>query len=383
MWHNLRQYITHLPSASVGAAFALMSILFGTWIARIPDIQLQAGLSEGQLGLALLGMPVGAIAIMAFMGPIIHRFGAGMVTWVSSMVYVFAMVLPTLATNWWSLAGALVIVGIGAGSMDVAMNAAAVVIEKQQKKLIMSTSHAIFSLGGMIGAGIGSVVAGLGVPPLSHFIYAAAIMFAVTFIFRKQWLAISEYDEGSHKWAWPSRSLALLAFIGFCVLLSEGAIADWSAVYLRHTLKGSPFISGLGFAGFSLTMALGRFYGDYLIPRWGAGNLVQWGGLVAAVSLGASLMIGNPLAAIIGFTLAGLGLSCIIPITFGAAARISGTSPGGGIAAISSIGYIGFMVGPPTIGFIADQFGLTVGLGLVAVLCLLFGTLGSGISVGK
>jgi fucose permease len=198
-------------------------------------------------------------------------------------------------------------------------------------------------------------------------------MFAVTFIFRKQWLAISEYDEGSHKWAWPSRSLALLAFIGFCVLLSEGAIADWSAVYLRHTLKGSSFIGGLGFAGFSLTMALGRFYGDYLIPRWGAGNLIQWGGLVAAVSLGASLMIGNPLAAIVGFTLAGLGLSCIIPITFGAAARIPGTSPGGGIAAISSVGYIGFMVGPPTIGFIADQFGLTVGLGLVAVLCLLFG----------
>ncbi len=383
MWRNLRQYITHLPSASVGAAFALMSILFGTWIARIPDIQLQAGLSEGQLGLALLGMPLGAIAIMAFMGPIIHRFGAGMVTWVSSMVYVFAMVLPTLATNWWSLAGALVVVGIGAGSMDVAMNAAAVVIEKQYQKLIMSTSHAIFSLGGMIGAGIGSVVAGLGVPPLFHFIYAAAIMLAVTFVFRKRWLSISDHSEGNHKWAWPSRSLALLAFIGFCVLLSEGAIADWSAVYLRHTLKGSSFIGGLGFAGFSLTMALGRFYGDSLIPRWGAGNLVRWGGLVAAVSLGVLLVIGNPLAAIVGFTLAGLGLSLVTPITFSAAARIPGTSPGGGIAAISSMGYIGFMVGPPVIGFIADQFGLTLGLGLVALLCLLFGMLGSGISVGK
>ena len=329
MWHNLRQYITHLPSASVGAAFALMSILFGTWITRIPDIQLQTGLSEGQLGLALLGMPIGAIAIMVFMGPIIHRFGAGMVTWVSSMVYVFAMVLPALATNWWSLAGALVIVGIGAGSMDVAMNAAAVVIEKQHKKLIMSTSHAIFSLGGMIGAGIGSIVAGLGVSTLYHFIFTAAIMLALTRVFRKQWLSISAYDEGSHKWVWPTRSLALLAIIGFCVLLAEGAIADWSAIYLRHTLKGSSFLGGLGFAGFSLTMALGRFYGDSLIPRWGAGNLVRWGGLVAAVSLGASLMIGNPLAAIVGFTLAGLGLSCVIPIIFISAARIPGTSPGG------------------------------------------------------
>lgn len=383
MWPNLRRYVTHLPSASVGAAFALMSILFGTWITRIPDIQMQAGLTEGQLGLALLGMPLGAIAIMTFMGPIIHRFGAGRVTWVSSIVYIFAMVLPALATNWWSLAGALVIVGFGAGSMDVAMNAAAAAIEKQYQRLIMSTSHAVFSLGGMIGAGIGSIIVGLGVPPLSHFIYTVVIMLAVAFVFRKQWLSISEQSEGSHKWVWPTRSLALLAFIGFCVLLSEGAIADWSAVYLRHTLGGSSFIGGLGFAGFSLTMALGRFYGDSIIPRWGAGNLLRWGGLVAAVSLGTALIIGNPLVAILGFTVAGLGLSCVVPITFSAAARIPGISPGGGIAAISSLGYIGFMVGPPAIGFLADQFGLTLGLGLVAILCLLFAILSGGISVGK
>jgi MFS family permease len=344
---------------------------------------MQAGLTEGQLGLALLGMPLGAIAIMAFMGPIIHRFGAGRVTWVSSIVYIFAMVLPALATNWWSLAGALVIVGFGAGSMDVAMNAAAAAIEKQYQRLIMSTSHAVFSLGGMIGAGMGSIVVGLGVPPLPHFIYTVVIMLVVAFVFRKQWLSISEQSEGSHKWVWPTRSLALLAFIGFCVLLSEGAIADWSAVYLRHTLGGSSFIGGLGFAGFSLTMALGRFYGDSIIPRWGAGNLLRWGGLVAAVSLGTALIIGNPLVAILGFTVAGLGLSCVVPITFSAAARIPGISPGGGIAAISSLGYIGFMVGPPAIGFMADQFGLTFGLGLVAVLCLLFAMLAGGINTGK
>jgi len=383
MWHNLRLYITHLPSASVGTAFAVMSILFGTWITRIPDIQQQTGLSDGQLGLALLGMPLGAIAIMAFMGQIIHHHGAGKVTWVSSVVFVLAMILPTLAVDLWTLAGALVIVGIGVGSMDVSMNATAAVVEKQSQRLIMSTSHAVFSLGGMIGAGIGSVVVGLGVSTFAHFSYTIATMLAVVLVVRKQWLAISEDNQGSHKWVWPTRSLALLVFIGFCALLSEGAIADWSAIYLRRTLQGSAFIGGLGFAGFSLTMSLGRFYGDLVIPKWGAGNLVQWGGLLAGASLGVALMIGNPTVSIVGFTLAGLGLSCVIPIIFSASARIPGVSPGGGIAAVSSMGYMGLMVGPPAIGFIAEEFGLTLGLGLVAVLCFLFSMLGGGITTGK
>jgi fucose permease len=208
-------------------------------------------------------------------------------------------------------------------------------------------------------------------------------MLAVVLVVRKQWFAISEDNQGSHKWVWPTRSLALLVFIGFCALLSEGAIADWSAIYLRRTLQGSAFIGGLGFAGFSLTMSLGRFYGDLVIPKWGAGNLVRWGGLLAGASLGVALMIGNPAVAIVGFTLAGLGLSCVIPIIFSASARIPGVSAGGGIAAVSSMGYMGLMVGPPAIGFVAEEFGLTLGLGLVAVLCFLFSLLGGGITTGK
>jgi MFS family permease len=167
-----------------------------------------------------------------------------------------------------------------------------------------------------------------------------------------------------------------VAFIGFCVLLSEGAIADWSAIYIRDTLGGSAFLGGFGFAGFSLTMALGRFYGDIITPKLGAGKIFRWGGLIAAIALGLLLFIGNPGAAILGFTLAGLGLSCGIPIVFSTAASIPGVSPGGGIASVSSMGYIGFMVGPPAIGFVAEEFGLTYGLGLVVVLCLLFSLAG-------
>lgn len=353
----------------------MMSLLFGSWITRIPDIKLQLGLSEGTLGLALLGMPVGAITIMPFMGALIHRFGAGKMTWVGSVVYILAMILPAVAIGWVSLAGALLLVGIGAGIMDVAMNAAAAAIEKRHQKLIMSTSHAMFSLGGMVGAGVASLLPGLGVSPLTHFTVFSIVLLIVSLILRKKWFALSDGHEGNYQWAWPTRAIAVLAFIGFCVLLSEGAIADWSAVYLRETLGGSSFIGGLGFAGFSFTMALGRFYGDIVVPKWGAAKLVRLGGLLAGISLGLALLVGSPLFAIIGFTLAGLGLSCVVPIVFSSAASIPGVSPGAGLAAISSMGYIGFMIGPPAIGFVAEELGLTYGIGLVVLLCLFLGAL--------
>ena len=383
MWHNLRLYFSHLPTASVGTAFILMSLVFGTWITQIPDIKAQTGLSDGELGLALLGMPIGGITMMTFMGPLIHRFGAGKITWISSTLYILSLIPPALATGIVSLTVTLVLMGSSAGAMDVAMNAAAATLEKQQKRLIMSTSHALFSFGGMIGAGIGSLVVGFGVSTLIHFVLVSAVLLVVTIIFRSSWLAITDHKEGSHRWSWPTRSLLLLAFIGFCALLSEGAIADWSAIYIRETLGGSAFLGGLGFAGFSLTMAVGRFYGDILIPKLGAGIVAKWGGLIAAFSLGTALLLAKPGLAILCFTLTGLGLSCVVPIIFSIAASIPGTSPGSGIASVSSMGYLGFMVGPPAIGFVAEEFGLSYGLSLVVLLCLMIAVSATKVTFGS
>ncbi len=376
MWRNLNSFFQHPPSFSVGLAFALMSILFGAWITRIPDIQLHAGLSEGELGLALLGMPIGAVIIMPFLGRIISRWGTGQVTFYSALAYTLAMILPAFAFNLWSLAAILVVIGLSAGSLDVAMNAAAAYIEKRERRSIMSTCHAFFSFGGMIGAGLASLIAGLGLPVLHHLLLMALSMLALSFYLKASWLQIKDQGGGSHHWIWPRRSLIVLATIGFCVLLSEGAIADWSAVYLKNTLQGSSFISGLGFAGFSMTMAWGRLYGDMLIPKLGGKKLVVGGGLLASLALVAAVVSGNAAAAIVGFTVVGLGFSCIVPIIFSAAANVPGVSAGGGIAAIASMGYIGFMVGPPAIGFLAEAYGLQVGLGFVAIMALMIGLLG-------
>ncbi len=373
MWSNLKSYMSHTSSASVGAAFTIMSLVFGTWITRIPDIKDQTELSEAELGLALLGMPVGAIVIMLFMGALIHRFGAGRLTWVASVCYVLSLILPALASGIVTLTLALVLVGASAGAMDVAMNAAAAIIEKQQQKLIMSTSHALWSLGAMIGAAVGSLVVGLGISPLMHFAFTSLVLLVLIMLIRRHWIKISGKQEGTHRWALPTKGLIGLAFIGFCVLLAEGAIADWSALYIRETLGGSAFLGGFGFAGFSLTMALGRFYGDIVTPKWGKRKIVTLGALITGLAMVALLLVGHPAVAIVGFTIAGVGLSCVVPIVFSSAANTPGVSPGSGIASVSSMGYFGFMVGPPAIGFVAEGYGLDYGLGLVVLLCLLFG----------
>lgn len=356
-----------------------MSLLFGTWITRIPDIQLQAGLSDGQLGLALLGMPVGGMIAMPFMGTITSRWGTGKVTFYTALLYAASLVLPSLSFNLWSLAISLVFVGVSSGSMDVAMNAAAAAIEKHEKKSIMSTCHGFFSFGGMLGATLASLIAGWGMPVFWHFVIMSVLMLILALLFMNEWVKITDHSAGGHRWSWPGRSLLWLAVIAFCVLLAEGAIADWSAVYLKNTLGGSSFISGLGFAGFSLTMAVGRLYGDILIPKWGARNFLYFGGLLSAFALAGALIIGHPLAAIIGFTIVGLGFSCIVPILFSAGANVPGISAGAGLAAIASMGYVGFMVGPPAIGLLAELYGLQFGLGFVALMSLVIGILGKRI----
>jgi len=377
MLRNLRIFLQHPPSFGAGMAFAIMSLLFGTWITRIPDIQSQTGLGEGALGLALLGMPIGALAIMPFLGTLTGRFGTGKVTFYASLSYCLAMALPGLTYNFWSLALTLVFVGMTSGAMDVAMNAAAAEVEQRDNRNIMSTCHAFFSFGGMLGAGIASLVAGWGLSARYHLWIMVGLMLLMSLVFRRSWLNVGQGKSGGHQWVWPTRPVLVLAAIGFCVLMSEGAIADWSAIYLKKTLQGDAFISGLGFAGFSMTMALGRLYGDILIPKWGGRKIVLWGALISTLALAMVVALPSPLAAIVGYTIAGLGLSCIVPIIFGAGAHVPGMSPGAGIAAIASMGYAGFMVGPPLIGFLAEAYGLRIGMAAIGLVIALIIWLGA------
>lgn len=371
MIKNLNAFFRNRQALAIGLVFMTISTLFGSWVTRIPDIKTMLNFDEGTLGLSLLGMSIGALIMMPFSAWIMSKFGTGRTMFFGVIVATFTMALPAFATSFWSLVALLFLAGLLHGLTDVAMNAAAAAIEQKQHIRIMSTCHGMFSLGGMLGAVFGSFLAGVGVSVQLHLMSVAGFLILIVILFSKTLLSVENVETEEGKlFVLPSGALIGLAVVGFVIMMGEGAVADWSAIYIRDYLGGSAAIAGLGFAGFSFTMAVGRFTGDSIIPKYGSKNLIQFGSILGAVGLALVIFIPNTYVAIVGFTLIGLGFSCIVPILFSAAAKVPGIVPGTGIAAVTTSGIFGFLVGPPSIGLIAETFSLTFAYGCMMVLVI-------------
>ena len=354
------------------ARFAVHTIFFvngatiASWVPHIPLVKEKLGLSEGLLGLALLGVAVGAVISLTLSGWLIARFGSRAVTSVSTLAFCLALPLPVLAPSFSLLVFALVFFGLCNGAMDVAMNTQAVAVEERYGKPIMSSFHGFFSLGGLFGAGVGGLVLAGGVDPYFHVgVAALALGILGAYALDKLLPKGTEVASDSPTFALPKGSLLGLGLLAFIVFAGEGAMADWSAVYLS-SLGTSAGFAAAGFAVFSLMMATGRLTGDYVVARLGPSLTVRLGSAVAGLGLGLSLLVGEPLAAVIGFGCVGLGLANLVPVFFSAAGRTPGIAPGTGIAAVATLGYLGWLVGPPLIGFAAEVITLAGALGLVA-----------------
>jgi MFS family permease len=373
------------PSAArlaVLGIFFLSGFGFASWAVRIPAVQEKLGLGEGLLGVALLGMSVGSLVSMPLAGWIVSRLGSRLVVGATALAYSLALPLLAIAPSLALLLPALALVGAATGSLDVSMNAQAVAVEKGQGRPIMSSFHAAFSLGGLAGAAAGGAVAAAGVGVAPHLAGVAGVSLVAFVIAYGQMLpaGVDRGEGGDPAFARPTRALAGLGVISFCVLLGEGAMADWSAVYLNGTLGTGPGLAAAGFAAFSATMVAGRLLGDRLIARFGPVALVRAGGAVSALGLGVSLTVAQPVAALVGFGCAGLGFSIIFPAALSAAGRAKSAGPA--IAAVATTGYFGFLVGPPSIGFAAEAVGLGGALFIVvalgAAIVLLAGSVGQG-----
>jgi MFS family permease len=264
------------------------------------------------------------------------------------------------------LAAALVVYGALAGAMDVAMNTQAVDVERAYRRPVMVAFHALFSFGGMTGAAMGGLAAAKGLRPLPHLVAVGVTLAVATFFATRRLLpddpeALARPPEFSLA---AIRPLVPLGTIAFCILLGEGAMADWGAVYLtEYTSQGA---AATGYAVFSLTMAVGRLAGDWLRMKIGSVNLVRLGGAIAAAGLAAGLAAGGVAPTLIAFACAGAGFSTIFPITLSAAGH-KVASPTG-VAAVTGIGYLAFLAGPPAIGLLADAVTLRVALGLTVIL---------------
>ena len=369
-----------LARACVAAIFFVNGAGTANWLVRIPAVKARLGLSDAALGIALLGVALGALVAMPRAGHLVARYGSRPVTRASAALFGATLVLPALAPNVIVLVLALVALGTGHGALDVSMNAQAATVEREYGRPIMSGFHALFSAGGLVGSAIGGVVAQHRVGVAPHLIITAAVAGTLAIVVTTGMLP-AEADADATGESAPARPRGIVLTLGimaFCVLLGEGAMADWSALYLRDITGAAPGLAAAGYAAFSLAMASGRFAGDRLTLRFGATPLVRSGGIVAAAGLAVAAVSSSPWAAVVGFGAAGAGFSVAFPLMLAKAGSLRGTSAGTAIATVSVFGYAGFLAGPPLIGFVSQATNLRGGLGVVVLTSLLVAALAGG-----
>jgi len=368
---------------AVAYVFFAGGAVVGSWVARIPAVKDDLGLSDGALGCALFGVAAGAVVAMPIAGRVAARCGSRRATEVGLFACCGALLLPALAGSVAALVPALIVLGASIGTLDVAMNAHGLAVERGCGRPILSSFHASFSLGGLVGAGAAGAAASAGLDPSRHFAIAGLALALPGVGFARMLLPPSaDVAESGHTLGRPPRTLLLLSLLAFCTLFAEGAVADWSAVYLDGPLGMGAGAAALGFAVFSLAMVSGRLAGDRVTSRLGPVALTRAGGVLAAGSLALALLIGHPVAALIAFFGVGAGLATTVPIVFRAAGSYPGIAAGTGIAAVSTVGYVGFLSGPPAIGSTAELVGLPGALGLVVLATATMALLAGSTAVG-
>ncbi len=371
---------------AVFGIFVLNGFTSANWIARIPAIQDHIGLGEGALGLALLGTAAGSLVAMPIAGWGVGKVGSKLLTILTLGGLAATLPLMAVANSGWTLFLVLTIFGAAFGSCDVTMNSQAVEVEHGYGRPILVSFHAGFSFGGLGGALAGGLAATLDIDPLPHFIVIGILgLVALAFLAPpllpfvphpkavtdapKERLPLMRFIQRL-----PTR-LLILGVVAFCCLIGEGAMADWTAVYLDDWLHTSAGLAAGGYAAFSLTMAVGRLAGDRLTAAWGPVAILRRGGALVAIGLGIALILDAPWAAMIGCACVGAGLAATFPVVLSAAGKTPGLGVGPALAVATTCGYFGFLVGPPLIGLTAEVVGLPTALGIVAVMGVIIAVL--------
>jgi HAD superfamily hydrolase (TIGR01509 family) len=363
--------------------FLADGLLIGSWAARIPAVQHGAGLSTTQFGLALFAMSLGALTTMPLAGWAGDRAGSRAVTLTALLVAAAALVLASFAGGLAQLALALAAFGAGFGAVSVAGNDQGLTLEGRYGRSILSSFHAAFSAGGLAGAALGALAAAAGVGARQHF-GALALVVAAGSLVAGRHLLPREADARppTRILVRPPKALLVLGAAAFFTLLAEGAAADWSALYISHSLGSTAAVAALGYTFFSLAMATSRVVGDRLNEALGPMALARGGGLLAATGLAIALLVGSPVAALGGFAAMGAGLGVIVPVLFRAAGSTAGLSAGVGVAAVSTVGWLGFLAGPPAIGLVAGAVGLRAALVIVVAATAMVAVLARSAGLG-
>ena len=356
------------PRVATTGVFFVSGAIVGSWVAQIPWVQERFDLSKSVMGLVILALSVGVILAFPVVGQRIVRHGSRRMVAVGGTLCCAALVPVLLMPGPVAVAAALFVLGAGSASMDVSMNAHGVSVEQALGRPIMSSLHAGWAFGGMFGAGWAALGATVGTDPRITAAAAALVAGALLAACLTRIGPGSDAEgEAAPAFTLPSRGVVLLAVLAFLVMITEGAMADWGGIYLRQDAAAAAGVAALAFACFSGGMTVGRVFGDAVNRRIGPVALLRVGALLTALPLVVFLLIGTPAAGLAGLFCVGLGVANGVPLMFSAAGRRRDTAPGPGIAAVSSMGSLGFLAGPPFIGFMADAVSLPWALSVLVL----------------
>jgi len=342
--------------------FFAMGIIFASWASRIPTIKESLDLTEGQLGAMLLMLPLGQLFTLPLSGKIVTRFGSSKVLTIMILYYVLILYTVSWADSIYLLAISLFLFGIGGNMCNIAVNTQAVGIEKIYNKSIMTAFHGAWSLAGFFGALVGLIMMHFGLSIQTHFLVILILVTTIVF-FNFQYLLKrdSDSDAPQEKVKFrPDRILLQLGIIGFFSMATEGAMFDWTGVYFQDIVGAPENLIVLGYTAFMIMMATGRFIGDFLIIKFGNKNVLATSGIFMFAGMMLSVLFPTVLCATIGFMLVGLGVACCVPTVYSLAGKHPTIPAGMALAIVSSISFLGFLMGPPLIGYIAELTSLQI-----------------------
>lgn len=355
---------------AVRLQFFVSGALFATWGVHVPSVKRHFALGEQALAFAILAGGVGALLALAQAGRVVGRFGTRAVACGTGLVYALAIAALLAFDGYVALLALMLVFGVAASWFDVAINAAASDLEARSGRPLMSGFHALFSLGGMTGAALGGAALHAGMAAETHLGLAAVAGVALVLAGARAMLPPAGPPEPAAPLSLPRGALLPLGVLAALGLVAEGAMYDWSVLYLEQEIGAPRLVAAAGYAAFSAAMAAARFAGDAVRARVAPVPLLRASGALGALGMALALLVPHPAAVLAGFTLVGLGFANVVPVLFSAAARVPGVTPAHGIAAVSGLGYLGMMAGPPVVGLIAEGTSLGWGLATVVLFAL-------------
>lgn len=362
--------LTHRIAAS--CFFFVCGFVFATWASRIPAVKDQFNLNEAELGAVLFMLPLGALVALPFAGWAVSVLGSRIMNFGAAFTYALVLLFIGYSNTIFLLSTALFLFGFCGNVLNIAMNTQALLVQEEMyNKSLLASFHGLWSIGAMTGAALGGYTMKTGATTTQHFLIVAIIVTILSLV-SVFYLIRKTKPAGEQKiFAWPDKILWLLGAICFCCAICEGAMADWSSLYYKQVLNDLQRVSTTGYMVFACMMALGRLIGDAIIGRLSYKVALMLDGVLITVGLLLATLLPYPLTAIIGFGLIGFGVATVIPIVYSLSAKTSTMSTSAALAAVSTVGFSGFLVGPPMIGFIAHQTGLRIALMLLSLLGLI------------